>query len=601
MRHNNAASRLEDPPAASPEFGPLDPMSEPDRYSTESLDRAVKAHMARFTLGITPFGLATTFLSWGLHLAGAPGKQLALVEKAARKSARLAVHAGQRLRDPETPPCIAPLPSDRRFDDDGWNAWPYAMIYQGFLLTQQWWYNATNGIDGLSRREEQVVSFTVRQLLDILSPANFPLTNPEVSRVALAEGGQNFLRGAQNLMEDWERAISGKPPIGAEAFRPGHEVACTEGRVVCRTHLMELIQYAPTTERVAAEPILIVPAWIMKYYILDLSAENSLVRWLVGQGFTVFCISWRNPTGADRDLGLDDYLDALATALDAVTTICDGAKVQALGYCLGGTLLAAKAAQMARDRDDRLAGMTLLATQTDFEEAGELQLFISESEVAFLENMMWDQGYLDTKQMAGAFQLLRSNDLVWSRYVREYLLGDRAPMFDLMAWNADATRMPCRMHSEYLRIFYLGNKLAQGQFRIGGGPVALSDIEHPIFCVATTSDHIAPWHSVFKLHLLTDSELTFVLTKGGHNAGIVSEPGREGRHFRILTRPEAGRYLPPENWPETAETRDGSWWPALAEWLRAKSGGEVAPPPMGTPDGPYRAGAPAPGSYVLQR
>ena len=339
----------------------------------------------------------------------------------------------------------------------------------------------------------------------------------------------------------------------------------------------------------------------MKYYILDLSPHNSLVRFLVDQGFTVFMISWRNPTAEDRDIGMEDYFDAVAEAMDAVSAIAEGARFHGVGYCLGGTLIAAKAAQMARDGDDRLATLSLLATQTDFEEPGELQLFISESEVSFLENMMWDQGYLDTKQMAGTFQLLRSADLIWSRYVHEYLMGKRQEMFDLLAWNADATRMPYKMHSEYLRKIFLGNELAGGKYELNGQPVTIEEIKAPIFCVSTTSDHVAPWHSVYKLHLLADTQVTFVLTNGGHNAGIVSEPGHSGREYRIRTAERGETYIAPDEWKTTAERRDGSWWPAFAYWLGERSGGEVKARKLGKAGSRYRAMENAPGTYVFQR
>ena len=587
--------------AQPPEFIGASALEEPDRYSTKSLDRAVNAHLARFTLGVSPYGVASIFFSWWVHLLGNPGKQVQLIEKAARKAMRLAIYAGAQARDPETPPCIEPLPHDHRFDHPGWRHWPYNLIYQNFLLTQQWWFNAAADIDGVTAREEQVVSFISRQMLDLISPSNFPTANPEVMEAAFREGGANFVRGFQNFLEDWERAVSGKPPVGTEAFRPGKEVATTPGKVVFRNHLLELIQYAPTTKTVKTEPILFVPAWIMKYYILDLSPHNSLVRFLVDQGFTVFMISWRNPTAEDRDIGMEDYFDAIAEAMDAVSSITDGARFHGVGYCLGGTLIAAKAAQMARDGDDRLATLSLLATQTDFEEPGELQLFISESEVSFLENMMWDQGYLDTKQMAGAFQLLRSTDLIWSRYVHEYLMGKRQDMFDLLAWNADATRMPYKMHSQYLRRMFLGNELAEGKYELNGKPVTIEEIKAPIFCVSTTSDHVAPWHSVYKLHLLADTQLTFVLTNGGHNAGIVSEPGHEGREYRIRTAERGETYIAPNEWKTTAERHDGSWWPAFAHWLGERSGDEVKARKLGKDGSRYRAMENAPGTYVFQR
>jgi polyhydroxyalkanoate synthase len=353
--------------------------------------------------------------------------------------------------------------------------------------------------------------------------------------------------------------------------------------------------------------VLIIPAWIMKYYILDLSPQNSLVKFLVDRGHTVFLLSWKNPGVAERDLGMDDYLELGALrAIEAVRTIVPERKLHAVGYCLGGTLLSIAAALLARERRDIFKTITMLAAQTDFTEAGELMLFINDSQVAYLEDMMWDQGYLDTKQMAGAFQLLRSNDLIWSTMIRQYLLGERPPMFDLMAWNADATRMPYRMHSEYLRRLFLNNDLAAGRYRVGdtcmgGGIVSLDDIRTPIFAVSTTTDHIAPWKSVYKVSWLADSDLTFVLTNGGHNAGIVSTPGKKGREYRIATKTHDQPALDPDTWYERAQRRDGSWWLTWQKWLEAYSTDpQVPPPPTGAPDKGYVPLHDAPGAYVRE-
>jgi polyhydroxyalkanoate synthase subunit PhaC len=391
----------------------------------------------------------------------------------------------------------------------------------------------------------------------------------------------------------------GRPPLGAEKFQVGLNVAATPGKIVMRNALVELIQYTPATEHVYPEPVLIVPAWIMKYYILDLSAHNSLVKYLVDQGHTVFMISWKNPDAGDRNLGLDDYLElGLKASIDAISTIRPQTPVHACGYCLGGTLLAIGAAAMARDGDERLKSVSLLASQTDFEEPGELSLFIDESQIAFLEDIMWDQGYLESGQMAGAFQLLKSQDLIWSRLVHQYLTGTREPMTDLMAWNADATRMPYRMHSEYLRGLFLDNDLAEGRYRVHGKPVALGDIRLPIFVVGTAYDHVAPWRSVYKIHLLTDTEVTFVLTAGGHNAGIVSEPAHPGRWFQLMTRGAMEHYVPPDEWLSIVPRREGSWWPAWHAWLAERSGERIPPAvPDATASG-YPMLEEAPGPYV---
>jgi polyhydroxyalkanoate synthase len=425
-------------------------------------------------------------------------------------------------------------------------------------------------------------------------------TNPEVLNRIRSGGGANLVAGLANFMDDLRREMTGEKPAGAEAFEVGGNVAVTPGRVIYRNRLIELIQYAPTTATVRPEPVLIVPAWIMKYYILDLSPGNSLVRHLTEKGFTVFMVSWRNPDEGDRDLGMEDYrrLGVMA-ALDAVGSVLPDRKVHAVGYCLGGTLLSIAAAAMARDRDDRLATITLLAAQIDFTEPGELSLFINESEVHFLEDAMWRRGYLDSRQMAGAFQMLRSNDLVWSRIIRSYLMGEREPMSDLMAWNADATRMPYRMHSEYLRRMYLNNDLAAGRYRVDGRTVALGDIRAPIFAVGTVRDHVAPWRSVYKVYQLTDADVTFLLTSGGHNAGIVSKPDHPRRSYQVMTRRASDRHVDPDEFQSTTAHMDGSWWPEWFAWLEARAGDPVAPPAMGVPGEPTLADAP--GTYVLQK
>ena len=401
----------------------------------------------------------------------------------------------------------------------------------------------------------------------------------------------------QSSFPDQTPIVEGGPVNG---FTVGMDLAATPGKVVFRDAFMELIQYAPATATPGAEPVLIVPAWITKYYILDLSPANSLILWLVSRGRTVFVISWRNP-GADlRDASLDDYrVRGVMAAIDVVRAICHDAKIHAAGYCLGGTLLSIAAAAMARDGDDRLASLSLFATQTDFTETGELQPFITEDQLEVLSDITRAQGYLDSAQVGGTFQRTGANDLVWNGAIREYLLGEHDAPNDLLAWNADGPRLPPRMHIEYLRRLFLHNDLAEGRFQVAGRRLTLSDLKLPMFVVGTERDAVARWRSVFKLHQLNDGELTFVLTSGGHNAGIVSEPGHKNRHFRIRIREAGARTLTPEEWERDTAPRDGSWWLAWGTWLDERSPGPPGgPPPMGSPGFPPLCDAPGP--YVRE-
>jgi len=587
-----------DAPAADDAGAPR-PEDAPElTHRYDNLDRASRAALGRFTGGVSPYAMAVTWFDWAAHMSRAPGRQIELAERAGQNAVRLGQYAAEAASGGATAP-FGPQKNDHRFDAPEWREPPFNFIAQSYFAVEDFWRVATSQVRGMTPDHAARLWFLTRQWLDSASPSNNVFLNPVLLRRTLDSQGMNLAQGARNFLEDYTRLITGAEPPKPENFRVGHELAVTPGSVVFRNDLMELIQYTPTTETVRAEPVLITPAWIMKYYILDLRPENSLVRYLVERGHTVFMISWKNPGPEDRDTSFDGYrTGGVMAALNAISAIAPSQKIHLAGYCLGGTLAAIAAATMARDGDDRLASLTLLAAQTDFSEAGELLMFVDDSQISLLEDVMWDQGYLDGKQMAGAFQALRSSDLIWSKMTHDYVLGEREELTDLLAWNADRTRLPFRMHSEYLRSLFLENRLTAGRFAVEGKVIALKDIECPIFAVGTETDHIAPWRSVYKAHLFTDADMTFVLTSGGHNAGIVSEPGHPRRHFLMSRRRHGDRYVSPDAWAPKAERFEGSWWPAWSDWLDANSGGAIPPPPLGAPARGYPVLEDAPGLYV---
>ena len=570
-----------------------------DAHPHQNLDRAARAGVARLTGGVSPHAFIAAWNDWALHLGRSPGRMLELAERAQANALNLSRIAASAKSDTILP--FSPKSYDTRFNHPDWQKMPFRQWQQGFLAVQDWWDFATDPLRGLRQEDADRTRFMTRQILDTISPSNFPWFNPEIIEATLKTGGRNLSEGAAHFWQDWLKTVTQTHEPAPKGYEIGKDLACTPGEVVFRNDLFELIQYAPQTETVQAEPILIIPAWIMKYYILDLSPHNSMVNYLVGQGFTVFMISWCNPTAEQAQLSLEDYRRrGVMAALEAINAIVPKQKVHAVGYCLGGTMLAIAAAKMARDRDSRLGSITLMAAQVDFVEAGELLLFLDESQVAFIEDLMWDQGYLDRPQMARTFAAIRSEDLIYSRAVRRYFLGQDDLPSDIGVWNADTTRMPARMHSEYLRGLFLENRLTAGRFAVAGRVIALKDIAAPMFVIGTETDHIAPWKSVYKTQLFTDSDLTFVLTKGGHNGGILSEPGHPRRHYRISHRPVGGHYVGPDAWHQQQQVHNGSWWPAWTEWLIAKSSDAVAPPQIGARDKGFAPLCAAPGSYVLQ-
>jgi polyhydroxyalkanoate synthase subunit PhaC len=564
------------------------------------IERHLRAQLAALTGGLAPDDYLNAWWEWYLKLATQPPRQQQLARSAYEKI----LDSWQFMARAAGGKPLAPGHEELGFNDASWNVWPFNAYVRTYANWASWWQQALQPPAASVDPELSRLNFAGRLLLEAASPANFLQTNPELLNKTAAESGQNLIRGLKNWLEDAQRAVSGARPAGTEQFAVGKEVAVTPGKVVFRNRLIELLQYTPQTPQVYAEPILITPAWIMKYYVLDLSPRNSLVRYLVEKGHTVFMISWKNPGAADRELGMDDYLQlGFLDALAQVRRLVPQRKVHAVGYCIGGTLLAIAAAALARAGDKTFASLTLLAAQTDFSEPGELSVFITPSQIAMLEAMMQKSGVLESERMGAAFALLRSRDLLWKPAVDQYMRGERPKLNDLMAWNADGTRMPRRMHSEYLERLYLRNELARGEFTVRGERVDLSSLRAPMFVVGTESDHVAPWRSVYKVRALTRSaDYTFLLTSGGHNAGIVSGPVHPRRRHRMLTWSNATDTPSADEWLKSAPPLEGSWWPAWQNWLIEHSTAKRQPARTlpAAAGAAQRALEDAPGSYVRE-
>ena len=551
-------------------------------------DQIALATLARWTCGLSPASMAQAVTAWWTSLASSPAEQLRCLDLARRLMVdRWAV-------DHQTP-------SDSRFSDTLWHQWPWRGIARNHETATQWWEQVTR-IDGMPAHAQEQMVFYARQWLDMLSPSNHLGTNPRAIQRAVETLGASLHQGWQLAYEDLKDAVAPSPLPKDPDLVPGASLATAPGQVVLRNHLAELIQYSPTTRKVHAAPVLIVPSCIMKYYILDLSPHNSMVRWLVDQGHTVFMVSWRNPDAGDAHLTFDDYVrQGVLEPLASIHAICRQ-PVHLAGYCLGGTFASVAAAALASEQPAQpvtpLASLTLMAAETDFSEPGEMGVLIDEAQVKMLEAMMARQGFLAGRQMAGSFQFLHARDLVWARRTQRWLLGEEAAGNDLMAWNADVTRLPATMHSQYLHRMYLDNALANGRHCFEGRTLNLRDIRAPMFVVGTEKDHVSPWRSVFKIHQLTDVPIRFVLTNGGHNAGIVSEPGHPHRHYRWSDTAADEVRPTPDQWMQQAASCEGSWWLAWNNWLTQRATGpEVAPR---LPDSSAGLGC-APGRYVHVR
>jgi polyhydroxyalkanoate synthase len=508
-----------------------------------------------------------------------------------------------RLAGESPEPVAVPARGDNRFRDDDWqNHFIFDYIKQSYLITARHVQDAVAQTDGLSEASRKKVIFFTRQYIDAMSPSNFALTNPQVLRETVSTGGKNLLQGMDNLLGDIERGhgelrISMTDP---KAFKVGVNVATSPGKVVFQNDLMQLIQYEPATDEVLKRPLLIMPPWINKYYILDLREKNSFIRWAVAQGHTVFVISWVNPDAKFAAKGFEDYMtEGPLAALAAIEKATGEKQVNVIGYCLGGTLLGATLAYMTAKKDKRIASATFFVSLLDFSIPGELGVFIDEEQVEALERRMSERGYLDGTEMAATFNLLRANDLVWSFVIHNYLLGKEPFPFDLLYWNSDSTRMPAAMHSFYLRNMYLNNLLKEpGGISLCGVPIDLRKIKVPAYFISTAEDHIAPWKSTYKgARILAQAgdSTRFVLGGSGHIAGVVNPPAaNKYGYWTHDALPES-----PEEWMAQATQHDGSWWPDWQKWVAARGGGKV--PARKPGDGALAIIEDAPGRYVSER
>ncbi len=547
-----------------------------------------------------PMGVGHAFLEMTKRMMADPAKLMKAQMTLWQDYLTLWQRTTQRLLGQEAEPVIAPAKDDRRFKDSAWDENTlFDFIKQSYLLSARWMQSTVNDVQGLDEHTAKKVDFYTRQFVDAMAPSNFVMTNPEVLRTTIESGGENLVKGLEHLLKDLERG-KGELRISMtdyDAFQVGKNIAMTPGKVVFQTDLMQLVQYTPTTPDVAKRPLMIVPPWINKFYILDLREKNSFVKWAVDQGHTVFMLSWVNPDETLAQKTFEDYMtEGVLAALDAIEKQTGEKDVNAIGYCLGGTLLGSTLAYMAARKDDRIKSATFFTTMMDFSEAGELSVFIDEEQLNFIEGQMAEKGYLDGAKMATTFNMLRANDLIWSFVVNNYLLGKDPFPFDLLYWNSDSTRMPAAMHSFYLRAMYQKNLLCQpGGVTLKGEPIDLRKVKTPAFFLSTREDHIAPWKSTYQGTQLFTGPIKFVLAASGHIAGVVNPPAAEKYCYWTNAK------LPKDTdaWLKDAKQTPGSWWPEWQAWVEGFANGKV--PARDPAKGKLKPLDEAPGSYVKTR
>ena len=587
-------------------------MPDPNEFSknmlrvAEQSQKLVQEFLAKQPTGAggevaDPLNIGSAFIDMTAKMMANPQKLIEAQMTLWQDYMQLWQHAAERMAGQARDPIATPDRADRRFRDAAWeDNQIFDFIKQSYLLTARWMQNTVRDVEGMDDKTAKKVDFYTRQFVDAMAPSNFVMTNPEVLRATVEQNGDNLVRGLDNMLEDLER---GKGSLAIkmtdlDAFKVGENIAVTPGKVVWQTELMQLIQYAPTTDKVHKRPLLIIPPWINKFYILDLKPENSFIAWAVAQGLTVFVISWVNPDAKLAEKTFEDYMhEGILAALEGIEAATSEKAVTAIGYCLGGTLLAATLGFMKARKDTRIKAATFFTSLVDFAETGELEVFIDEEQISYLEQKMAEQGgYLDGSAMASTFNMLRANDLIWSFVINNYLLGKDPFPFDLLYWNSDSTRMPAKMHSFYLRNMYQNNLLSKpGGIVLSDTPIDVTQIDIPVYILSTKEDHIAPWKGTYAATQLYKGSTTFTLAGSGHIAGVVNPP--DANKYGFWSNGE----LPadPDEWLDAADKNEGSWWPDWFRWVARRSGAKVAARQPG--DGEAAVVEDAPGAYVKVR
>ena len=563
------------------------------RIMTEFMTR--NAGEAKF--GPDPYGIGRAFLDMTTQMMANPARVIEAQAELWGQYLKLWHASVRRMMGEQTQPLVEPQKGDSRFKDPAWKEnFLFDFVKQSYLLTAGWMQNTVESVEGLDEHTKRKVEFYTKQFVDAMAPSNFVLTNPQVLRETIESRGENLVRGLNNLLQDLD-AGNGSLRIrqtDMSAFSVGENIAVTPGKVIFQNDLMQLLQYEPTTEQVYKRPLLIIPPWINKFYILDLQPKNSFIKWATDQGLTVFVFSWVNPDERLAAKSFEDYmLEGPLAAMDAIQQATGERDANVIGYCLGGTLLGSTLSYMAAKRDNRVKSATYFAAMVDFTEVGDLEVFIDEDQLKALEGRMGEKGYLEGSSMANSFNMLRANDLIWSFVVNNYLLGKDPFPFDLLYWNSDSTRMPAAMHSFYLRNMYQYNRLAQpGGITLAGVPIDLRKVKTPTFILASREDHIAPWHSVYRATQIYSGPTRFVLAASGHIAGVINPPAaKKYSHWTNDAVPPT-----PDEWLAGATEHPGSWWPAWIDWVSKFGGPKV--PARRPGDGALKPIEDAPGSYV---